>query len=174
MQCCLKELKQEQGCCVLSYFTQAGKILVRISEDKDTYPIEIPVGANKEVIRNLCQGKKVELSAVDIRDHFRSIHETVKARQQAKHDDGWTKVSNKRGQKPNANRSSTTKPTSGQPATALPAAHQEQAPQAMGNTTLTPDNMARASTTIDNQVEQVGTGPDQNTADTNSAVSTAE
>lgn len=70
----LKVLKQEQGSNILSYYTQTGKVLVRTSENKETRPLEVPVGSTKDQIRDICRGKKVILSSTDIRNQFRKIH----------------------------------------------------------------------------------------------------
>ena len=70
----LKVLKQEQGSNILSYYTQTGKVLVRTSENKETRPLEVPVGSTKDQIRDICRGKKVVLSSTDILNQFREIH----------------------------------------------------------------------------------------------------
>ena len=70
---CLKELKDDGSSPVLSYYTQSGRIFVRTSESRETRPIEIPVGASKEQIRDMCAGKTVELTAVEICDQFRLV-----------------------------------------------------------------------------------------------------
>ena len=75
----LKDLKQETGSKILSYYTQTGKIYVRTSEDKGVRPTEIPFGMNKSQIRDLCQGKTVDLSSSEILDRFRSVHHDHKA-----------------------------------------------------------------------------------------------
>ena len=70
----LKKLKQAGGPHVLSYFTQGGKIFVRASENKEVRPVQIPFGASQTHIKDLCNGKKVEISPLDIRDHVRQVH----------------------------------------------------------------------------------------------------
>ena len=70
----LKQLKQEENSPVLSYYTQSGRIYVRTSEDREIRPTEIPVGASNAEIRDMCFGKKVDLTPVGICDQFRSIH----------------------------------------------------------------------------------------------------
>ena len=70
----LKKLKQAGDPHVLSYFTQGGKIFVRTSENKEVRPVEIPFGASQTHIKDLCNGKKVEISPLDIRDHVRQMH----------------------------------------------------------------------------------------------------
>lgn len=70
----LKTLKNDRRSPVLSYYTQAGRIYVRTSESRDVRPIEIPFGCGPEQIRELCEGKKVTLSNVVVRDQFRAIH----------------------------------------------------------------------------------------------------
>ena len=70
----LKVLKQGQGSNILSYYTQTGKVLVRTSENKETKPLEVPVGSTKDQIRDICRGKKVVLSSTDVLNQFRKIH----------------------------------------------------------------------------------------------------
>ena len=72
----LRDLKQAGDNPVLSYFTQGGKIFVKTSENKDVRPTEIPFGASKDQIKDICNGKKVSISHVDIRDHIRLVHGT--------------------------------------------------------------------------------------------------
>ena len=69
----LKDLKKEENPPLVSYFTQGGKILVRTSEDRDTALIDIPVGVTKEQIRSLCQGKKIAVTSLQVRNQFRSV-----------------------------------------------------------------------------------------------------
>ena len=70
----LRDLKDEENSPLISYFTQGGKILARISEDREARPIEIPIGVTKDQIRDLCKGKKVEVTSLEIRNHFRATH----------------------------------------------------------------------------------------------------
>ena len=70
----VKALKNDQSSSVLSYFTQGGKIFVRTSESRDVKPVEIPFGCGPELIRDICDGKKVSPPDVAIRDQFRAIH----------------------------------------------------------------------------------------------------
>ena len=70
----LRDLKKAKDPSVLSYYTQGGKIFVRTSEDKDVRPVEVPFGASKEQIKDICKGKKVTISPLDIRDHVRQVH----------------------------------------------------------------------------------------------------
>ena len=70
----IKALKDDPSSSVLSYFTQAGKILVRTSESRDVRPIEIPFGCGLDQIRELCEGRKVTPSDSAVRDQFRAIH----------------------------------------------------------------------------------------------------
>ena len=70
----LKSLKNDQSSPVLSYFTQAGKIFIRTSENRDVKPIEIPFGCGVDQIHELCAGKRVDPSDATIRDQFRAIH----------------------------------------------------------------------------------------------------
>ena len=70
----LRDLKDEENTPFVSYFTQGGKILARTSEDRDVKPVEIPIGVTKDQVRDLCKGKKVEVTSLEIRNHFRTIH----------------------------------------------------------------------------------------------------
>ena len=70
----LKSLKDDPRSPVLSYFTQAGKIFIRTSENRDVKPIEIPFGFGVEEIHELCAGRRVDPTDAAIRDQFRAIH----------------------------------------------------------------------------------------------------
>ena len=70
----LRDLKKEEGSGVLSYYTQAGRIFVKTSVDKEVRPTEIPFGVIKSQIRELCKGDEVELSSSQILDLFREVH----------------------------------------------------------------------------------------------------
>ena len=70
----LRDLKDEENTPLVSYFTQGGKILARTTEDRDVKPIEIPIGVTKDQVRDICHGKKVEVTSLEIRNHFRTIH----------------------------------------------------------------------------------------------------
>ena len=71
----LRDLKGEEDSPVVSYFTQGGKILVRTSEDRDAKLIEVPIGVSKDQLREMCKGKKIQLTSLQIRNQFRIIHE---------------------------------------------------------------------------------------------------
>ena len=70
----VKDIKQAEQSPIHSYYTQGGKIFVRLSENKDLKPIEIPFAATRVQIMDLCKGKKVTLSPLAIRDHVRQVH----------------------------------------------------------------------------------------------------
>ena len=103
----LRELKQEQGSNVLSYYTQTGKIYVRTSENKEVRPTEIPFGVTKAQIRDLCRGQEVKLSSTEILDRFRAVHLDLQSAVGIKNQKGpqitsghaWRKVG-KNGRKP--------------------------------------------------------------------------
>lgn len=70
----IRGLKQAGNSPVLSYYTQGGRIFVRTSENKEVKPVEVPFGATKEQVKDICNGKKVTLSPTNIRDHVRQVH----------------------------------------------------------------------------------------------------
>ena len=70
----LRDLKKAGDASVFSYYTQGGSIFVRTSEIKEIKPTEIPFGASKQQIKDLCTGKKVTISPLDIRDHIRLVN----------------------------------------------------------------------------------------------------
>ena len=96
----LRELKKETDSKVLSYYTQAGKILVRTSENKEVRPTEIPFGLTKDQIRDLCKGKDMQPTTTEILDRFREVHnpraekrtKTGEAGQSRKDAQAWKKV----------------------------------------------------------------------------------
>ena len=59
---------------MVSYFTQGGKILVRTSEERDAKLTEIPIGVSKDQIREMCKGKRIQPTSLQIRNQFRITH----------------------------------------------------------------------------------------------------
>ena len=98
----LRDLKKAANSSVHSYYTQGGRIFVRTSENKEVKPTEIPFGASKQQIKDLCTGKQVTITPMDIRDHVRQanpVSASGQVRNQASrtHGDGaWHKVPAKR------------------------------------------------------------------------------
>ena len=90
----LRELKQA-GDLVQSYYTQGGNIFVRTSENREVKPVEIPFGASKKQIKDLCSGKKVTVSPLDIRDHVRQAHSTPSQMTKKQTGDGLGRDRNK-------------------------------------------------------------------------------
>ena len=93
----LKELKAEPNTPILSYFTQAGTILVRTSPDRDVRAIEIPFGLTKGQIMDLCAGGKVAPTPVSVREHFRSVHGGIP--QGSTTANSWNTAGSKRGKR---------------------------------------------------------------------------
>ena len=115
----LRELKKEQGSNVLSYYTQTGKIYVRTSEDKEVRPTEIPFGATKAQIREICKGKEVKLSSTEVLERFRDIHHQSKTGpknlSRGKVGQSWTKVGKSQRKPPSNDRHPETGEGSGAP-----------------------------------------------------------
>ena len=89
----IKALKQAGDSPVVSYFTQGGKMYIKTSESRETTPLEVPFGASKDQIKDLCSGKRVTVSPLDIRDHIRQVHSSSDRARQRQPDGGqWQKV----------------------------------------------------------------------------------
>lgn len=88
----LKNLKDEEGTPVVSYFTQGGKILVRTSEDRDSKLIEIPIGVTKDQIKSLCMGQKIAMTPQDICKQLRSVRPLRDKNRKGATADGWRTV----------------------------------------------------------------------------------
>ena len=73
----VRDIKQTENSPIHSYYTQGGKIFMRLTENKELKPIEIPFGATRVQIMDLCRGKKVTVSPLEIRDHIRQVHGTL-------------------------------------------------------------------------------------------------
>ena len=70
----LRDLKKESDNPIVSYYTQSGRIFAKISDSKEVKPVEIPFGASRQQIKDLCGGKKVTISPMDVRDHVRQVN----------------------------------------------------------------------------------------------------
>ena len=103
----IKALKDQGNQCVLSYYTQGGKIFVRTTEDRSVRPVEIPFGLDMSQIKALCEGGRVSPTAVAVCDQFRAVNSGTNQvqRHSSSRNNPWTLVT--RGRGPNPVRAST-------------------------------------------------------------------